>query len=70
MITHSALAYTETLTCVADATVADDYGARHDALAEHLSRVEIMGMVLNMNVWVRLKVAEGATPGLAGQAMS
>ena len=70
---RAALAYTEAMTRVADATVADDFGARHDALAEHFSReeiLEIIGVVINMNVWTRLKVAEGAVPGLAEQVMS
>lgn len=69
---RAALAYTEALTRVADATVADGFGARHDALAEHFSPeeiLEIIGIVINMNVWTRLKMAEGATPGLAEQAM-
>jgi AhpD family alkylhydroperoxidase len=67
------LAYTEAVTCVADATVAEDFGARHDALAEHFSHeeiLEIIGIVPNMNVWTRLKLAEGATLGLAGEATS
>jgi alkylhydroperoxidase family enzyme len=67
------LAYTEALTRVADATVADDFGARHDALAEHFSQEEIfqiIGIVINMNVWTRLKLAEGASPGLTEQTMS
>jgi AhpD family alkylhydroperoxidase len=70
---RAALAYTEALTRVADATVADDFGARHDALAEHYSQeeiLEIVGIVINMNVWTRLKLAEGARPGLAEQAKS
>ena len=70
---RAALAYTEALTRVADATVAEDFGARHDALAEHFSPEEILqiiGIVINMNVWTRLKLAEGASPGLAGQTMS
>jgi AhpD family alkylhydroperoxidase len=70
---RAALAYTEALTRVADATVADDFGARHDALAEHFSReeiLEIIGIVINMNVWTRLKLAEGAVPGFAEEAMS
>jgi AhpD family alkylhydroperoxidase len=64
----AALAYTEAITRVADATVAGSFGARHDALAEHFSKdeiLEIIGVVINMNVWTRLKLAEGATPGLA-----
>jgi AhpD family alkylhydroperoxidase len=69
----AALAYTEAITRVADATVADDFGLRHAALAEHFSQeeiLEIIGIVINMNVWTRLKLAEGATPGLAEQTMS
>jgi AhpD family alkylhydroperoxidase len=63
---RAALAYTEAITRVADASVADDFGARHDALARHFSQeeiLEIIGIVINMNVWTRLKLAEGATPG-------
>lgn len=70
---RAALAYTEAMTRIADATVADDFGARHDALAEHFSQEEILeliGIVINMNVWTRLKLAEGAMPGLAEQANS
>jgi AhpD family alkylhydroperoxidase len=67
---RAALAYSEAITRVADATVADDFGLRHAALAEHFSQEEIIGIVINMNVWTRLKLAEGATPGLVGQAMS
>ena len=69
----AALAYTEAITRVADATVADDFGARHEALAEHFSQdeiLEIIGIVINMNVWTRLKLAEGASPGLAAPTRS
>ena len=67
---RAALAYTEAITriadaTVADATVADDFGSRHAALAAHFSQeeiLEIIGVVINMNVWTRLKLAEGATP--------
>jgi AhpD family alkylhydroperoxidase len=65
---RAALAYTEAIT-----RVADDFGARHAALAEHFSQeeiLEIIGIVINMNVWTRLKLAEGATPGPAEQTMS
>jgi AhpD family alkylhydroperoxidase len=65
---RAALAYTEALTRVADATVGHDLGGRHDELAEHFSPeeiLEIIGVVINMNVWTRLKLAEGASPGLA-----
>jgi alkylhydroperoxidase family enzyme len=70
---RAALAYTEAITRVADATVADDFGSRHLALAEHFSQeeiLEIIGIAININVWTRLKLAEGATPGLAEQTMS
>ncbi|TDE14213.1 carboxymuconolactone decarboxylase family protein [Jiangella asiatica] len=70
---RAALAYAEAITRVADASVANDFGARHDALAEHFSPeevLEIIGIVINMNVWTRLKMAEGAVPRLAEQAMS
>ena len=69
---RAALAYTEAITRVADTTLADDFGVRHDALAEHFSHeeiLEIIGIVINMNVWTRLKLAEGATPGFAEQPM-
>ena len=70
---RAALAYTEAITRVADATITDGFGARHDALAEHFPQeeiLEIIGIVLNMNVWTRLKLAEGASPGPAEQARS
>ena len=70
---RAALAYTEAITRIADASVAVGFGARHDALTEHFSPeeiLEIVGIVINMNVWTRLKMAEGATPGIADQAMS
>lgn len=70
---RAALAYSEAITRVADTTVADDLGARHDALAQHFSHeeiLEIIGIVINMNVWTRLKLAEGATPRLAAPATS
>ena len=70
---RAALAYTEALTRVADASAVDDFGARHDALVDHFSQeeiLEIIGIVINMNVWTRLKLAEGAIPGRAEQAMS
>ena len=69
----AAFAYTEAITHVAGATVADDFGVRHDALAEHFSQeeiLEIIGIVINMNVWTRLKLAEGASPGPAAPATS
>jgi AhpD family alkylhydroperoxidase len=66
---RAAFAYAEAITRVADATVADDFGARHDALAAHFSQeeiLEIIGVVINMNVWTRLKQSlclGGSYPG-------
>ncbi|MEV0068009.1 MULTISPECIES: carboxymuconolactone decarboxylase family protein [unclassified Amycolatopsis] len=68
---RAALAYTEALTRVADAPIAGGFGARHDTLAEHFSPeeiLEIIGIVINMNVWTRLKLAEGAVPILTARA--
>ncbi len=62
---HAALNYTETLTRIADTTVADRFETHHAELAEHFSGpevIEIAAIVINMNVWTRLKLAEGATP--------
>ena len=62
---QAALAYGEALTRIADTTVADRFGAFHEELAEHFSEsqiVSIAGVVINMNVWTRLKLAQGATP--------
>jgi AhpD family alkylhydroperoxidase len=70
---RAALAYTEALTRIADAAIVDDFGGRHDVLAQHFSPeeiLEIVGIVINMNVWTRLKLAEGAIPALTEQAMS
>ena len=61
----AALHYTEALTRVADHTVADRFQQHHDRLAEHFTNseiIEIAAIVINMNVWTRLKLAEGATP--------
>jgi AhpD family alkylhydroperoxidase len=70
---RAALTYTEAITRIADSTVAADFGVRHDALAEHFSQeeiLEIIGITINMNVWTRLKLAEGATVGPAVEALS
>src|ERR671928_240147 len=40
----------------------------HDELVEHFNpqeTLEIIGVVVNMNVWTRIKLAEGAMPGPA-----
>ena len=65
---QAALDYTETLTRIADTTVADRFQRSHDGLVEHFTGaevVEIAAIVINMNVWTRLKLAEGATPAPA-----
>jgi alkylhydroperoxidase family enzyme len=63
---QAALRYTEALTRVAD-TDRDAASRRfHDALAAHFSpeeMLEIVAVVVNMNVWTRIKLAEGAMPG-------
>ena len=62
---QAALRYAEALTRVADTDRDAAFQRFHDALAEHFSPpeiLEIVGVVVNMNVWTRLKLAEGATP--------
>ena len=63
---QAALRYTEALTRVADTDSGAPFQSRHDALAEHFSPAEILeiiAVVVNMNVWTRIKLAEGAMPG-------
>jgi hypothetical protein len=51
---------------VADTDRDTQFQRFHDALAEHFSPEEmlaIVGVVINMNMWTRLKLAEGAMPG-------
>lgn len=62
---QAAIAYAEALTRIADTSVADRFQRFHDGLADHFTDaevVEIAAVVINMNVWTRLKLAEGATP--------
>lgn len=57
----AALAYCEALTRYDLAAFPD----RHDALTKHFGEreiAEIAAIVINMNVWTRLKLAQGATP--------
>jgi AhpD family alkylhydroperoxidase len=66
---QAALRYAEALTRVADTDRDAAFQRFHDALAEHFTpeeMLEIVGVVVNMNVWTRLKLAEGAMPGLPG----
>jgi AhpD family alkylhydroperoxidase len=62
---QAALRYTEALTRVADTDRDIPFQRFHDMLAEHFrpeEMLEIVAVVLNMNVWTRLKLAEGAMP--------
>jgi AhpD family alkylhydroperoxidase len=62
---QAALRYAEALTRVADTDRDVAFQRFHDALAEHFPTeeiLEIVGVVVNMNVWTRLKLAEGAMP--------
>ena len=43
------------------------FQTKHDALRQHFSEratAEIAAIVINMNLWTRLKLAQGATPNL------
>ena len=62
---QAALRYAEALTRAADTDWAAPFQSLHDALAEHFSReemLEVVAVVVNMNVWTRIKLAEGAMP--------
>jgi AhpD family alkylhydroperoxidase len=65
---QAALRYAEALTRAADTDRDSLFQRFHDSLAEHFSPgqiLEIVGVVVNMNVWTRIKLAEGAMPGSA-----
>jgi AhpD family alkylhydroperoxidase len=65
---RAALRYAEVLTRAADTDQDSAFQRFHDALVGHFGPeelLEIVGVVVNMNVWTRLKLAEGATPGPA-----
>ena len=65
---QAALRYAEVLTRAADTDRDAAFQRFHDALAENFSleqMLEIVGVVVNMNVWTRIKLAEGAMPGPA-----
>ena len=65
---QAALRYAEALTRAADTDRDASFQRFHDALAENFSPeeiLEIVGVVVNMNVWTRIKLAEGAMPGPA-----
>ncbi len=65
---QAALGYAEALTRVADGDAAASFQRVHERLAQSFSReemLEIVAVVVNMNVWTRIKLAEGAMPRLA-----
>ncbi|MEZ5341480.1 MAG: hypothetical protein R2706_08530 [Acidimicrobiales bacterium] len=60
------MAYAEALTKMSSEVV-ENFQPYHDALTAHFNEaevLEIVGVVVNMNIWTRLKLAEGATPTL------
>jgi AhpD family alkylhydroperoxidase len=62
---QAALRYTEALTRVADTDRDAAFQRFHDALYENFSPeeiLEIIGVVVNMNAWTRIKLAEGGMP--------
>jgi AhpD family alkylhydroperoxidase len=64
---RAALEYAEALTRASDTTVMQAFQLYHDRLTAHFDEaamVEIVAVVVNMNIWTRLKLAEGAMPSL------
>jgi AhpD family alkylhydroperoxidase len=64
---RAALEYAEALTRASDTTVRQAFQQYHDNLATHFDEaemLEIVAVVVNMNVWTRLKLAQGAMPVL------
>jgi AhpD family alkylhydroperoxidase len=64
---QAALAYAEALTRASDTTVSRAFQKYHDQLAVHFDHgamLELVAVVINMNLWTRLKLAEGAMPSL------
>jgi AhpD family alkylhydroperoxidase len=62
---RAALDYAEVLTRAADTNAASRMQQVHDELVVHFSETEILeivAVVINMNIWTRLKLAEGAMP--------
>lgn len=62
---QAALAYTDALCRQSETSAHDKFEGYHQALTEHFSQeeiAEIAGIVINMNVWTRLKMAAGAVP--------
>ena len=64
---QAALEYAEALTRASDTTVTTAFQQYHDRLTTYFDEaamLEIVAVVVNMNVWTRLKLAEGAMPSL------
>ncbi len=62
---QAALRYAEALTRIPDGERDGAFQRLHDALAAHFEpeqMLEIVAVVVNMNVWTRIKLAEGAMP--------
>lgn len=62
---QAALTYTEALTRINDTTVDTLFQPYYEQLTDHFDEDEILdiiGIVINMNIWTRLKLAEGAMP--------
>ena len=62
---QTALGYCEALTSYD----LGGFAPLHDAMTQHFSETEIAevaAIVINMNLWTRLKLAQGATPVLEG----
>lgn len=65
---QAALAYTEALTRINDTAIDSMFQPYHDQLADHFDEGQILdmiGIIINMNIWTRLKLAEGAKPAPA-----
>jgi AhpD family alkylhydroperoxidase len=64
---RAALEYAEALTRASDTMVTQACQQYHDKLTAHFDEaamLEIVAVVVNMNVWTRLKLAEGAVPSV------
>jgi AhpD family alkylhydroperoxidase len=62
---RAALDYAEVVTRAADTSAASRLPKVHNELVVHFSETEILeivAVVINMNIWTRLKLAEGAMP--------
>lgn len=62
---RAALDYAEALTLLADTARHRSFQETHERLAEHFDEDEIReiaAVVISMNIWTRLKLAEGAMP--------